>query len=105
MCELCGAPTILDESSIDELLKIPIGTDILYVLKKKIRDKNKAPGDLVLKNSTPDTNHPKPIIKLPDLLATNLTQPTTLTDSQGMKIWFLRDQQITGLKGIFEDYL
>jgi len=25
MCELCGAPTILDESSVEELLKIPFG--------------------------------------------------------------------------------
>lgn len=25
MCEICGAPTILDESSVEELLKIPYG--------------------------------------------------------------------------------
>jgi len=41
MCELCGAPTILDDSSVEELLKIPYAegvNNIFYVYFIFLRD-------------------------------------------------------------------
>lgn len=30
MCELCGAPTILDETSVEELLRVPVAEAVSY---------------------------------------------------------------------------